>query len=668
MNFSPDHDDERISAFIDGQMTAEERAEFVAAMHADRTLQQRVEDFQRLSAELRDLPRQNLPEDFADRLLATTEFQRAWSERFGLPAAARIAGDVAAAPATGDSRAFSEWSVAIAAIGSLAAMLLLTLFWPALFDSDAPMVARRVDESPADSIVALGDRAASPAGESGERISSEITGAGESDDVVAGLMAKSRRVPPVEAESAMKVDSVEAFESMETEGPIEVASPGQTNQKPSGRMQVADVTENVAENDGGGVVQQFEPTSPRAQMARVTPGADESATDGSGGRGLIDKNGMDEWHSGALKGGGRGGLGRSDQVAGHNVEFDQALMTNNAWLMNGAASPLNVVQVEIPRTDDATDFVKDVFSSNQLVVMSNKMTLPPASELRQLADTQEHAGIESRQQKSSNLAGGQADGPAEGLDQAAPSPTDRAAGHGLANDIEALYTIASPEQMQKVVLDLSTRAQVSMFRLSEDELVQQVEALGQRPTAAAERDQINDKPGPLSDPAPTFILNFSQRMEMGPEKQSGTVGIPRLSFSASDAARSTSPDSRQMAQRAEEAHAANADSTSTEKVPPAIVPPSPAQRMDSDQGARPAGQTAQRNVPRNPPFVPEGVDPVQIRELNAYFQLPMPDEKDDESLQAPAQVSPRMEQFILLIRRTPPSAMSRPDRGNQDER
>lgn len=672
MNFSPDHDDERISAFIDGQMTAEDRARFVAAMHADPSLQQRVEDFQRLSAELRELPSQNLSEDFADRLLATAEFQRAWRERFGPAAADRVAGvSVGVSPNLG-AGTFSEWSVAIAAIGSLAAMLLLTLFWPALFDSGSRLVARRAEEeTQATSAAAMNGQAT----EAGEHGAGAVAHPDEPDDAMAGLMAKSGLAPGVEPESAMKVNSAEAFQPIYTGSRMGITSPGQTNPDPSGRMRMADVIEGAAENADGGRIaaEEAEPSAPRAQMALVAPSANKMAAKSGAGDDVARKQAADDSRSAASQRAPEDSR-QFSQSAARQMPSQAGLMAQNALLMNNAAGPLNVVQVEIPQDDDAIEFVEEVFSSNRLVVMSSNAVLPPNSELPQSAGSAQQPSVESGHEKSAEIA--RADGNAGvgggggGLGQAAPSAGGWGAGHMLTNDVEALYAIASPEQMQKVVLDLSTRAQVSMFRLSENELAQQVEALTltREPMDSTANNQADDETVPLSDSPPTIILNFSQRMEMGPAKGSVTGGPAQQALAGNDAARRSAPDGGQMARRAVDPPAAVAESASVDNAPSSIVSPGAEQRQDMNRQSQSAGQTAQRASDRNSPVIPEGVDPVQISELNAYFQLPLPGEKVAESSVGVAEPAPRMEQFILLIRRSASVEQSRPADGNLDER
>jgi len=65
--------DDRLSAYLDGELTDQQRAELEAEMAADPARQQVVEELRSLSATLRALPRQTLGDDFRDQVLRKAE-------------------------------------------------------------------------------------------------------------------------------------------------------------------------------------------------------------------------------------------------------------------------------------------------------------------------------------------------------------------------------------------------------------------------------------------------------------------------------------------------------------------------------------------------------------------------------------------------------------------
>ncbi len=660
MFFPPEHDDERISAFIDGQMTAQDRAEFVAAMQSNPLLKQRVEEFQRLSTELRELPLERLPEDFADQLLATADFQNAWTERFGQAGSGRSPVESVDAANTRAPAVFSEWSVAIAAIGALAAMLLLTLFWPALFDSGVSVVANRADESSVGSAEANQDQSSAPAMDSADRGSDAFARDDVNHIAGAGLMAKSGDWPSSGAELAMKDDGSTALRPNGITSPMQAIAPGPTDTPAKGRMRRAESgAENVRGDQAAGqsAINENATPSPRAQMALDVPEANRMVDDPVDAGDFAGQSEMAKPDAAPLTV-EPDRSGRFSQHAEGEFGAGRALESNELPMTN-AVGPLNVVQVNIQDDPASIAFLERVFVSNRLVVMPNQLAIPSGVEMSQSRDMADgDRNMESHHEKSGAVAPGAS--AIAGQTEPISSETTVESGYVLGNDTEALYAIASPEQMQKVVMELSARAQVSMFRLSEDELTNQVVTMPDPPQVEA-RDGREDKEADQAAETvpPTFILNFSQRMEMGPAKQA-KQGHPGQGHSdsvaprtapANEAARSTVPNEPPMAKRAGNSKTGAAEAVVEDDTSRANADSEEGRSLESPRPSRSIDGSGRNAAPGNSTVVPEGVDPWQIRQLNAYFDLPTPDGATDQPL-------PRKEQFILLIRRLPAPVVS----------
>lgn len=121
--------DELISAYLDGELTAEER-EFVAAQLRDNAeLRRMCDELRSLRATLQAMPVAEPPEDFAERVLRQAERRM-------------LSGDgpswVGPSAAAGGAISFSQaltrkrrgWRVAIACAAALAASVLAVMWWP----------------------------------------------------------------------------------------------------------------------------------------------------------------------------------------------------------------------------------------------------------------------------------------------------------------------------------------------------------------------------------------------------------------------------------------------------------------------------------------------------------------------------------------------------------
>src|ERR1700686_4983185 len=67
------HNDERISAYLDGELSADEQTRFEERLAESAELRQLVEELRALRGSLDLLPRHRLEADFADRVLRRAE-------------------------------------------------------------------------------------------------------------------------------------------------------------------------------------------------------------------------------------------------------------------------------------------------------------------------------------------------------------------------------------------------------------------------------------------------------------------------------------------------------------------------------------------------------------------------------------------------------------------
>ena len=70
-----EHIDELLSGFLDGELTEDEMREVRSAMAADARLGLKVEQLRQLGDELRRLPQEKLPRNFAARVLAMAQVE-----------------------------------------------------------------------------------------------------------------------------------------------------------------------------------------------------------------------------------------------------------------------------------------------------------------------------------------------------------------------------------------------------------------------------------------------------------------------------------------------------------------------------------------------------------------------------------------------------------------
>ncbi len=133
--------DDWISAWLDDELVGEDRARFEAELEENAALREQVEGLRRIGDRLRDMPTHRLPPDFAAHVAAlatasrpATRETRAAAAAAPLPHGSQVdvshvdggaAGDFDGA--TGKGRRRGGWYAAISIIGSLAALLLLSL-------------------------------------------------------------------------------------------------------------------------------------------------------------------------------------------------------------------------------------------------------------------------------------------------------------------------------------------------------------------------------------------------------------------------------------------------------------------------------------------------------------------------------------------------------------
>ena len=133
--------DDWISAWLDDELVGEDRARFEAELEENAALREQVEGLRKVGDRLRDMPTHRLPPDFAAHVAALAMGTRAATGKTeSRPAAAPLTpaspvdlsqADGGAASesdgATGTGRRRGGWYAAISIIGSLAALLLVSL-------------------------------------------------------------------------------------------------------------------------------------------------------------------------------------------------------------------------------------------------------------------------------------------------------------------------------------------------------------------------------------------------------------------------------------------------------------------------------------------------------------------------------------------------------------
>lgn len=122
--------DDWISAWLDGELSAEERRRFEAELEEDDELRQRVEAYQRLGERLRQLPTHRLPASFASEVVARSAGTEKSSANRGLSANGRVNPQVAEISPTAPIPRSRSWYVAMTAIASLAAVVALAMAFP----------------------------------------------------------------------------------------------------------------------------------------------------------------------------------------------------------------------------------------------------------------------------------------------------------------------------------------------------------------------------------------------------------------------------------------------------------------------------------------------------------------------------------------------------------
>ena len=127
-----DFDDELLSAYVDGELTAAERALVENRLRSDAAAAALVEELRSLSSTIKSLPRETLPRDLRPGVLAEVEQARADLERHG--------------PATLPLEPVDRWKgirrgLVWSAL-AIAATVLIAVFQPAEVEQDGRVLAR----------------------------------------------------------------------------------------------------------------------------------------------------------------------------------------------------------------------------------------------------------------------------------------------------------------------------------------------------------------------------------------------------------------------------------------------------------------------------------------------------------------------------------------------
>ena len=127
-----DFDDELLSAYVDGELTAAERALVENRLRSDAAAAALVEELRSLSSTIKSLPRETLPRDLRPGVLAEVEQARADLERHG--------------PATLPLEPVDRWKGSrrglVWSALAIAATVLIAVFQPAEVEQDGRVLAR----------------------------------------------------------------------------------------------------------------------------------------------------------------------------------------------------------------------------------------------------------------------------------------------------------------------------------------------------------------------------------------------------------------------------------------------------------------------------------------------------------------------------------------------
>ncbi len=142
-------DDELLSAYLDDELSAEERAVVESRLATDPLARQTLEHLRSVSQSVRDLPQESVGRDLRDSVLRRAEAARTDRDGVAGPGpSARMATNDASLPTISIGHTRRGWVWASLAV---AAAVLIMVFQPGLEqDADLPNVAQTKDESTAD--------------------------------------------------------------------------------------------------------------------------------------------------------------------------------------------------------------------------------------------------------------------------------------------------------------------------------------------------------------------------------------------------------------------------------------------------------------------------------------------------------------------------------------
>ena len=443
-----------ISAWIDGELTPDERARFEAWIADQPELARLAVQLREQRDALRNAPRHQLPTDFADRLLQSVEFTAARDSRaegsqgFGEPSspspyqAGRSAWQV------------TDWNTALAAIASLAALILITLIvpgWKGLRPSGTASVARRSDESAAhESFDALPDSTTDESITSGRDSAAgdvEVAEASmiEKESVDGGVAAASKMaaggdtavISGAEPFVPGKIDSRPPPAIGKLAGP----SRGNGRGRAKRRSQTGDSVDlaeshqpqsnrsaiELAMDEPGDAAKP--PATAKSQMVLPAPATQAEPTNQTP---AIEQQAA------------RNAIGAGDEEALGLDQSANKLVDAVAQDVKRRADRLNVVHVELPDSK-SLGYLNQVLTSNSIQLVS------PESEAQE--------GLPESDAASDRLGDGD---DAFGNRFELADEENRTAG-ALTN--QAMVVMARPEQMQQVVVDLSRRVRVELYEM-----------------------------------------------------------------------------------------------------------------------------------------------------------------------------------------------------------
>ncbi len=391
-----------LAALIDGELSGDERRNAEKLLNENPQYQKLVQSWRDQSAGIRELPKYKLDEGFAFRVMRDA-----------------IAPAVPSSPAT---KLVSNWKMGFAAIATLAAMLLLTLFvFPKMSGVSSVADNDAVESEDADS-------------EAKEKSVAGLTRPQPGSDVMNSLSMGGDQSR--EGDGQAYAENAAATKDAATGA---AAGNPTATKRGNSRPQVAANSTAGGGMSGGGISQAMDPggrPGPRPQVNTAPTKSSKPANDGSPTDSQI-ANRMEEGMPGPNRDGGRKQALRASRPANSNTARNASSTANNDRSGNPGLVQQNTIDqvllINMQDREQPLEELEKVFARNSI----------------QLSNSD---GEES----GSNVLSSQSQ-----------------------SGVEAVYVVTTKDKLKQAILELSTQAQISGYQ------VPQSDRVGEQQTKAA---------------------------------------------------------------------------------------------------------------------------------------------------------------------------------------